>query len=104
MEWVLEWGRYDAARWSDAWQTLFDTFTLIHNRRVIKKIEVSREGDGAFAVVDIDTLWRDAQGHEQHWQGRVCKVYAKIGTAWKMTMHTGVLDYPPTAPSARQER
>ena len=46
------------------------------------------------AVVDIDTLWRDSQGGEQRWKGRVCKVYAKVGGAWKMTMHTGVLEYP----------
>jgi ketosteroid isomerase-like protein len=65
---------------------------------VIKKIDVSREGDGAFAVVDIDTLWRATQGQEQHWHGRVCKVYANMGTEWKMTMHTGVLEYPPNTP------
>lgn len=28
-----------------------------------------------------------------HWKGRVCKVYSKIGSEWKMTMHTGVLTY-----------
>jgi hypothetical protein len=93
LEWVLEFGRYNQQRWGRVWQTLFDTHTLVHNRRTIKKIVISTEGDGAFAVVDIDTLWRDAHGREQHWNGRVCKVYAKVGTAWKMTMHTGVLDY-----------
>jgi ketosteroid isomerase-like protein len=61
--------------------------------RQIRKIEISKEGDGAFAVVDIDTLWIDAAGNENYWQGRVCKVYAKVGAEWKMTMHTGVLDY-----------
>jgi len=40
----------------------FDTHELINNRRQIRKIELSVEGDGAFAVVDIDTLWRDQQG------------------------------------------
>jgi hypothetical protein len=24
----------------------------------------------------------------------VCKVYSKVGGEWKMTMHTGVLEYP----------
>jgi hypothetical protein len=24
----------------------------------------------------------------------VCKVYSKVGSEWKMTMHTGVLEYP----------
>ena len=95
MEWVLEWGRYDHDRWESRWRKLFDTHELVHNRREIKKIEVSHEADGAFAVVDIDTLWRDANGEESRWKGRVCKVYSKVGGEWKMTMHTGVLEYPP---------
>ena len=94
MEWVLEWGRYDAQRWRRGWQEVFDTHSLIRNDRETKKIEVSQEGDGAFAVVDIDTLWRSPLGEEMRWQGRVCKVYAKVGGEWKMTMHTGVLVYP----------
>jgi hypothetical protein len=48
---------------------------------------------GAFAVVDIDTLWRRSDGVEQHWLGRVCKVYAFVKGEWKMTAHTGALDY-----------
>src|SRR5687767_4624001 len=72
VDWVMEWGRYDQERWRKGWQKLFDTHTLAHNRRVIQKIEVSREGDGAFAVVDIDTLWVDRDGHQNHWKGRVC--------------------------------
>ncbi|HKZ53480.1 MAG TPA: DUF4440 domain-containing protein [Candidatus Acidoferrales bacterium] len=93
MDWVLVWGRYNYERWRKGWQELFNTHRLIHNKREIRKIEVSKEGDGAFAVVDIDTLWRDAQGNDNHWKGRVCKVYTKIGTEWKLIMHTGVLDY-----------
>jgi ketosteroid isomerase-like protein len=94
LEWVMPYGRFDAKRWSNSWQELFDTHTLVYNRRVIRRIEVSHEGDGAFAVVDVDTLWRDAQGGEQRWKGRTCKAYAKVGGAWKMTMQTGVLEYP----------
>jgi ketosteroid isomerase-like protein len=93
LDWVLEWGRYDYERWKSGWQNLFDTHTLIHNKREIKKIVVSKEGDGAFAVVDIDTLWRDAEGNDNHWKGRVCKVYTKVGQQWKFIMQTGVLDY-----------
>jgi hypothetical protein len=44
--------------------------------------------------VDIDTLWEAQDGSQMHWLGRVCKVYAKVGAEWKMTMHTGVLEYP----------
>jgi ketosteroid isomerase-like protein len=94
IEWVMPYGRFNAERWGKSWQELFDTHTLVHNRRVIRKIEISREGDGAFAVIDIDTLWHNILGGEQHWKGRVCKVFAKINGVWKMTMHTGVLEYP----------
>jgi ketosteroid isomerase-like protein len=93
MDWVMEIGRYDYDRWSKGWQDLFDTHKLIHNKREIKKIDISKEGDGAFAVVDIDTLWRDSNGNDNHWKGRVCKVYTKIEDGWKLIMHTGVLQY-----------
>ena len=95
MEWVLEWGRYDTERWGRGWRELSETHELVRNERQIRKIEVSKEGDGAFAVVDIDTVWRgDPEGVETRWKGRVCKVYSKVGGAWKMTMHSGVLEYP----------
>ncbi|HEV2863901.1 MAG TPA: DUF4440 domain-containing protein [Pyrinomonadaceae bacterium] len=92
-DWVFVAGRYDYERWSANWQGLFDTHELVHNRRETKKIVMTAEGDGAFAVVDVDTLWRDGGGREQHWKGRACKVYSKVGGEWKMTMHTGLLDY-----------
>src|SRR6266496_2639422 len=57
VDWVLELGRYDYERWRAGWQQLFDTHRLVHNKREIIKIKISREDDGAFAVVDIDTLW-----------------------------------------------
>jgi hypothetical protein len=44
--------------------------------------------------VDIDTVWRNPEGFESRWKGRVCKVYSKVGGAWKITMHTGVLEHP----------
>ena len=99
IDWIFWAGRYDRERWSRNWQELFDTHDLIHNRRVIQKIVVTPEGDGGFAVVDVDTLWRDKQGRTQHWKGRACKVYSLVDGQWKMTMHTGLLTYPgrPTA-------
>ena len=93
IEWVLEQGRFNRERWRRGWQDLFDTHRLARNERVLRKVVLSREGDGAFAVVDIDTLWVDAAGHENRWKGRVCKVYTRIGDQWKLIMHTGVLDY-----------
>ncbi|HYR98511.1 MAG TPA: hypothetical protein VEO58_05825 [Gemmatimonadales bacterium] len=38
MTWVMVWGRFDAERWRRGWQELFDTHTLVHNRREIKRI------------------------------------------------------------------
>ncbi|MFX1338435.1 MAG: YybH family protein [Promethearchaeota archaeon] len=93
MDWILEIGRYNYERWKQGWQELFDDYTLVHNIREIKKIVISNEGDGAFAVVDIDTLWRDSDSNKSHWKGRVCKVYTKLKDEWKLIMHTGVLEY-----------
>ncbi len=91
--WVMELGRYDAERWRRSWQDLFDTHELVHNRRKIVKIVPSRERDGAFAVVDVDTLWRDEKGRDFPWKGRACKIYTKVGGEWKLIAHTGLLDY-----------
>ncbi len=94
MQWVIEWGRYDAVRWRNGWQALFDIHDLVHNRRVTRRIELSAEHDGAFAVVDVDTLWRNREtGADFHWFGRACKIYTWIGGEWKMISQVGLLDY-----------
>ncbi|MFC2125124.1 hypothetical protein ACFLU5_09955 [Bacteroidota bacterium] len=93
MDWELVMGKFNWVKWSKGWQDLFESHKLTHNKRKIRKIVISDEKDGAFAVVDIDTLWIDANGIKSHWKGRVCKVYSKVGNEWKMTMHTGVLEY-----------
>jgi len=92
--WIFWAGRYDYERWRANWQELFDTHELVHNRREIVKIVLTVEGDGAFAVVDVDTLWRDRRDRRDFpWQGRACKVYSKVEGHWKMTFQTGLLDY-----------
>ena len=93
--WTLVWGRFDRNRWRRGWQELFDSHDLIHNRRTIRRIEISAEGDGAFAVVDVDTLWRrKADGAPNHWRGRACKIYTRLASGeWKMICQTGLLDY-----------
>lgn len=93
MEWEFVLGRFDRERWRRTWQELFDTHRLVHNERHVRRIEVTDQEDGALAVVDIDTLWRDEDGTEQRWKGRVCKVYSLVEGEWKITMHTGVLEY-----------
>jgi ketosteroid isomerase-like protein len=96
--WVWGMGRYDRERWMRAWRELFETHRLVHNRRKIIRIALSAEGDGAFAVVDVDTLWRRPDGGDFHWKGRACKVYTRVGAGWKLIMHTGLLDYAAAPP------
>jgi ketosteroid isomerase-like protein len=92
--WVFPYGRFDAARWRAGWEELFRTHRLVHNRRRTTRIQVSAEGDGAFAVVDVDTLWeRRADAAPFHWKGRACKGYTRVGGSWLLIFHTGLLDY-----------
>lgn len=95
VRWEFVLGRFDRERWRKNWQDLFDHYELVHNHRETVKIEVSAEGDGAFAVVDIDTLWRHNRTKADfHWKGRVCKVYTRMmGGEWKLIFQTGALDY-----------
>ena len=87
-------GRFDRERWKAGWQTLFDTHVMIHSNRSIIRVAVSEEQDGAFAVVDVDTLWRNAEsGGQFHWVGRACKGYTRTGNEWKLIFHTGLLHY-----------
>ena len=92
--WVFPQGRYDRERWKSGWEELFRTHELVHNDRRTVRIEISAQGDGAFAVVDVDTLWRSrADGHAFHWKGRACKGYAKVDGRWLLVFHTGLLDH-----------
>ena len=93
-QWVMPFGRFDRKRWKGAWQQLFDTHDLIHNNRKTVRVAVSEQGDGAFAVVDVDTLWKNKNtGAPFHWKGRACKVYSKVGEQWLFFFQTGLLDY-----------
>lgn len=92
--WVWGMGRFDPERWRASWEELFATHDLIHNHRRTIRISISPEQDGAFAVVDVDTLWRHRDnGTDQHWKGRACKLYTLLVGEWKLIAHTGLLDY-----------
>jgi ketosteroid isomerase-like protein len=94
MQWVMPFGRFDRERWRCSWQKLFDTHELVHNKRETLRIVVSEQGDGAFAVVDVDTLWRNRATKQLfHWKGRACKVYTKVGERWLFLFQTGLLEY-----------
>lgn len=92
--WVFPLGRYNRERWKAGWEDLFRTHELLHNTRRTVRIAVSDEGDGAFAVVDVDTLWRNrSDGALFHWKGRACKGYTRVGSRWLLIFHTGLLDH-----------
>lgn len=92
--WVFPLGRYNRERWKAGWEELFRTHELVHNRRKTVRIVVSPEKDGGFAVVDVDTLWRNkTDGTPFHWKGRACKGYTKVGARWLLIYHTGLLEY-----------
>jgi ketosteroid isomerase-like protein len=94
MGWVMPFGKFDHERWKRSWQSLFDTHDLVHNIRETLRIAVSDEGDGAFAVVDVDTLWRNRTTQQlSHWKGRACKVYTKVDGGWRFLFQTGLLNY-----------
>jgi ketosteroid isomerase-like protein len=95
VNWVFVLGHFDRERWRKNWQDIFDNNDLVHNNRKTIKIEISDEQDAAFAVVDIDTLWRHKMTQKDfHWKGRVCKIYTKISSGkWKFIFQTGALDY-----------
>jgi len=92
--WVFPQGRFDRERWKAGWEDLFRTHELVHNRRTTVRVDVSEQGDGAFAVVDVDTLWRQRiTGARFHWEGRACKGYTNVKGRWLLIFHTGLLDY-----------
>lgn len=94
IHWVFPQGRYDRERWRAGWQALFDTHTLVHNVRKIVRVAISEQQDGAFAVVDVDTLWQNtSSGALFHWNGRACKGYTLADGEWKLIFHTGLLKY-----------
>ena len=92
--WVFPLGRFHRARWKSGWEELFRSHELVHNVRRTIRVVVSEEGDGGFAVVDVDTLWRRrSDGLPFHWEGRACKGYTKVGSRWLLIYHTGLLEY-----------
>jgi ketosteroid isomerase-like protein len=93
-DWESPLGRFDRAGWGKIYSDMFADFDLIRNDREIIRIKVTQDGNGAFAVVDIDTLWEHrATGQRMHWLGRTGKTYTKVDGEWKMIAQTGALMY-----------
>lgn len=93
ISWELPQGRFNYAKYSKIYSEWFKKFDLIRNVRKIEKITMSSECDAAFAVVDVDTLWRSKTGEESHWQGRTGKSYVKMPNGWKMINQVGVFKF-----------
>jgi ketosteroid isomerase-like protein len=99
--WVFPLGRFERERWKRGWEELFRDYELVHNRRKTVRVVASEEGDGGFAVVDVDTLWRHREtGEPFPWKGRACKGYTKVGERWFLILHTGLLEYGLVGPGA----
>lgn len=111
MEWILRMGRFEEERWKKKIGLFFHTHTIIHDRRDIRKIVVSDEQDGAFAVIDQDTKWHqsgdDSPWHEGtgelHVVGRACKIYTLMNDGWKLYYHPGTMTYPVEAQAPDSE-
>ena len=95
VRWEFVLGRFNKEQWRQYFQTIFDHYDLVRNRRDTVKIEVAVEEDAALAVVDVDSLWRDKDTKQEiHWKGRVCNIYTRMtGGDWKLIFQTGPLDY-----------
>lgn len=94
IHWETPQGKYNYERWKALYLEMFSTFALEHNKRNIIKVTETKEKDGGFAVVDIDTLWKNKYtGEYMHWLGRTCKTYVETDKGYKMIAQTGVLSY-----------
>lgn len=93
ISWSLPQGKFEYPKFQKIYTSWFEKYDLIHNKRVTQKITMSKEGDGGFAVVDIDTLWRSKTDEESHWVGRTGKSYVKTTAGWKMINQVGVFRF-----------
>jgi len=91
--WVWGIGRFDERRWRAAWEQVFAVYALVRNCRRTQRISISGDRSVAFAVVEVDTLWRrQDDGVEVRWKGRAFEVYTLLACEWKLTMHVRLLD------------
>jgi len=92
--WVFPQGRFDRARWQAEREELSRTREFARARRHTVRIEVSAEGDGDFAVVNVETRRRRrADGERVCWRGRERKGNTKVGDRRLPIFHPGLLEY-----------
>ncbi len=93
INWELPLGKFNHERWKLVYEKMFSQNKIIKNERNIVDIKTSKEGDGAFAIVDVDTIWENDKGERSHWFGRSGKTYTKVDNEWKLIAHHGLLKY-----------
>ncbi len=93
LSWNMPQGKFDHDKYLKIYSDWFSKFEIVKNERITRKITMTTENDGAFAVVDIDTLWRSKDGEESHWFGRTGKTYVKTSNGWKMINQVGVFNF-----------
>ncbi len=94
VDWETPLGKFNYKLWTSIYSDMFANFSLEQNNRKIIKIVETQEKDGGFAVVDIDTIWKNkTTGMIMQWRGRTCKTYVKTNDGYKMIAQTGVLSY-----------
>src|SRR3990167_10873280 len=76
IHWKTPLGKFEKKRWKKIYSDFFQKWNLVYNKRKIIKIEISKDRHGAYAVVDVDTLWINKKGKNNHWLGRACKIYS----------------------------
>ena len=89
LDWQMTVGRFDGERWQAGWSRILSG-GVIRNQREIRSIDVSPQGDGAVAIVDVDTEWGAPNGGSIRWTGRAVKFYTRTEGVWKMIAHTGL--------------
>lgn len=97
--WVFPQGRFNRERWKAAWEELFRAYELVHNIRKTARIVISDEGDGAFVVVDVDTLRRTATAEALRCERRATHKNRKIpetsrrprGRPWSRALGTSAI-------------
>lgn len=93
IDWKLPLGKFNFERWKEVYKKMFSKNEILKNERKIVDIKISKEGDGAFVVVDVDTVWKNKDRVETHWLGRAGKTYSKVNGDWKLIAHHGLLRY-----------
>ena len=66
LDWESPLGKFNYERWKGIYLEMFSKYKLLKNDRKTVDIKMTKDGNGAFAVVDIDTTWEGEGGKKIH--------------------------------------